>query len=203
MQKSIFLVFVGILLINFVTAQFTYDKHINLQLKDASDNIITGTFNFQFNVTTKSDCTDIVYNKSASLTTDKDGIVSYYLPNVTLPYNQTYWLCIYRNNNLDSSNKIASVPYAERARNVTISGIIIDTNLNMTDKNISTTGTGFFSFIGSLTNLVSKIWANVINVNSLIVNTEINLSSGAKINDNESNSYMRYDNGRLIIVGKR
>jgi len=81
------------------------------------------------------------------LTTDNRGIISYYLPNVSLDYDQQYYLCYYRDGALKDSSKIARTPYSFRAQNITLSGVEIDQNLDMGAYNITTTGTGFFGFL--------------------------------------------------------
>ena len=62
------------------------DLHLNIQTTNSTGGIVTGTFNFVFNISTVSDCTTVVYSNSTSLTTDTRGIISYYLPNVSLDY---------------------------------------------------------------------------------------------------------------------
>jgi len=151
----------------------TEDLHVNIQSTYANGSIENGTFAFVFNISTTSDCADanIVYSNSSTLETDSRGIISYYLPNVTLDYDQQYWLCHYRDSVLKASSKIVRSPYAFTARNISAEGISNDSNLDLTNYNI-TADTGFlnlaWSYLTGLPDLIRGIWtAN--NVNSLLI----------------------------------
>jgi hypothetical protein len=176
-----------------------------MQVLDSSGDVVTGTYAFVFNISSTSNCGTVVYTNSSTLTTDSRGIISYYLRNVSLDYNNQYWLCYYRNGVLINTSQIARVPYAFRARNVTLSGVEVDQNLNMGSYNITapyffgdgryltnlnvsainlssyvpytgatqnvnlssfnltTTGTGFFGFLGSIANRISGLFVQNIN----------------------------------------
>lgn len=127
-----FLTFFGIFFLNFVSAAPILDQlHLNIQTTDGSGNVVTGTFNFQFNISTTSDCLNVVYSNTTSLTTDSRGIVSYYLNNTGLDYQNQYYLCYYRDGGLIETSPIARTPYSFTAQNTTVSGIIVDSNLNL------------------------------------------------------------------------
>ena len=125
------------------------DLHINIQLTYDNGTIKTGSYNFEFNVSSSADCSNIVYSDSVILDTDSRGIISRYLENVSLDYNNQYWLCYYLDGTLKNSSKLANSPYAFYAKNVSLSGVIIDSNLDMGSNNISTTGwfKGLFNWI--------------------------------------------------------
>jgi len=152
-------------------AAITDDIHLNLQTTYANGTIETGTFDFVFNISTTSTCDSIIYTNSTILTTDTRGIISYYLPNVTLNYDEQYYLCYYRDGALKDSSKIARTPYSFRAQNITLSGVEIDENLEMGAYNITTTGTGFFGFLGSLVNRITKLFVIDIDFNGTINGT--------------------------------
>jgi|GEM_PF-3709521 len=139
-MKKDFLV-VGLLLfvsINFVSAVvITDDLHLNIQVLDSQGDVAVGTYAFVFNISTTSNCSSIVYTNSTTLATDSRGIISYYLRNVSLDYNNQYWICYYRDGSLINTSQIARVPYAFRAKNVTLSGVEVDQNLNMGSYNIT------------------------------------------------------------------
>jgi hypothetical protein len=124
---------------------------IQIQTLDASNNVISGTFTFKIDISDSSTCSPVLYSNTTVLTTDSRGIVSYSLPNVNLDFSEQYWFCYYRDSVLKSTIKAARVPYAFRAKNVSLSGVGIDTNLEMGSYNVSA---NYFIGDGSyLTNL--------------------------------------------------
>ena len=158
--------------ISFVfAATITDDIHLNIQTTNSTGGIVTGTFDFVFNISTSSTCTPVIYTNSTTLTTDTRGIISYYLPSVTLNYDEQYYLCYYRDGALKDSSKIARTPYSFRAQNITLSGVEIDQNLEMGAYNITTTGTGFFGFLGSLASRISKLFVVDVDFSGSIVGT--------------------------------
>jgi len=170
--KKYFLV-VGLMLfvsINFVSAAvITDDLHLNIQVLDSGGDVLTGTYNFGFNISTTSNCASVIYANSTTLTTDSRGIISYYLRNVSLDYDNQYWLCYYRDNVLINTSQIARVPYAFRARNVTLSGVEVDQNLNMGSYNITAPyffgdGSGLTGISGTQINN-NLNWINASSVN--------------------------------------
>ena len=132
-----FVVFLGGV---FVSASPILDQlHLNIQTTDGSGNVVTGTYNFAFNITTDSSCTNVVYSNLTTLTTDSRGIISYYLTNTNLNYSNQYYLCYYRNGVLIDASKIARTPYSFTAQNTTLSGMSVDTNLNLSSYNATAT----------------------------------------------------------------
>jgi len=132
-------VFVLVFSLSFISATAISDElHLNIQTTNPlTGEIITGTFDFAFNITTDSDCSNVIYSDLTSLTTDSRGIISYYLENVNLDFSDQYYLCYYRDSVLINSSKIARSPYSFTSKNVTISGLIIDSGLDMGSYNIS------------------------------------------------------------------
>ncbi len=137
--------------------------HLNVQSTYANGNIQTGTFNFAFNISNTSDCANVVYTNYTNLTTDNNGMVSYYLENMTLDYSVQYWLCIYKDGVLKYQDKMARVPYAFYSNDsghlggrnssyyLNNSGVeayftqgLNGTFENVTAKNVSISGTLFF-----------------------------------------------------------
>ena len=99
-MKKTFMVFLftvlSLLALAFVSAEIiTDDLHLNIQTTNATVGIVTGTFEFTFNISTTSDCAvgNVIYSNTTSLTTDTRGIISYYLSNVSLNYDVQYYLC--------------------------------------------------------------------------------------------------------------
>ena len=134
---------------SFLSAAAINDElHLNIQTTNVtSGEIISGTFDFAFNITTDSGCTSVVYSNLTTLATDSRGIISYYLEDVNLDFTDQYYLCYYRDSVLINASKIARSPYSFTAKNVTISGLIIDSGLDMGSYNV-TAGyfIGWFSF---------------------------------------------------------
>ncbi len=132
-------------------AQVSDDLHLNLQVVDGSGNTLSGTYNFVFNISTDSSCSNVVYSDSASLTTDSRGIVSYYLNGTTMNYDSEYYLCYYRDGSLIDVSRIVRTPYAFSAKRVNLSGVVVDGNFDLGVNNISA---GYFIGDGSkLTNI--------------------------------------------------
>ena len=116
--RFVFIILLSIFILNFISAAAIEDNlHLNIQALNSSGDIVTGTFVFTFNISTTSDCANVVYAKSASLTTDSRGIISYYLTNTNLNYSDQYWLCYYRDNVLIDASKLARNPYTFYANN--------------------------------------------------------------------------------------
>ncbi len=151
----ILLIIISIFIMNFFSAASIEDTlHLNIQTVNSSGDIVTGTFHFEFNISTSEDCANVVYNNYTNLTTDSRGIISYYLENTNLNYSDQYWLCYYRDGTLINASKIARNPYAFTARNVTISGIIPDSNLDMGNYNLTLGDKIVFVFGQFIDNLV-------------------------------------------------
>ncbi|MFA5764464.1 MAG: hypothetical protein WC915_06670, partial [archaeon] len=118
--------------LNFVFAEsISEDLHLNIQTTFSNGTISAGTFNFVFNISKLSDCSNVVYTNSTTLTTDSRGIISYYLPNVNLNFSEQYYLCYYRNGTLKDATKIVRSPYSFMAKNVTLSGVEVDSNFSL------------------------------------------------------------------------
>jgi hypothetical protein len=159
---------------NFILSADVEDSlHLSIQVTNSSNNnsILTGTFNFIFNISTSSSCTPVVYSNSSTLTTDSRGVISHYLDNLNLNFNEQYWLCYYRNGVFINVSKIAQVPYAFRAKNVSLSGVGVDVNLNLGGYNIT-------AAIGTFGVQVSNYSLNVLGN----VNITGNITLGEKVN---------------------
>ena len=156
-KRRILGILLFVFMLNFVFAASILDElHLNLQTTDSGGNVITGTFDFVFNISTTSDCNSVIYSNSTTLTTDSRGIISYYLTDVDLNYDNQYYLCHYRDSVLINSSKISRSPYAFRAKYVNVSGIEVDSNLDLSGFNL--TSDYIFGDGSGLTNLnVSSI----------------------------------------------
>ncbi|MFW9874197.1 MAG: hypothetical protein ACFFG0_13910, partial [Candidatus Thorarchaeota archaeon] len=200
-KKRTFFLFVILLFflsISVSAASITDDLHLNIQTT-SSGAVTTGTFNFAFNISNNSNCAtkNIVYSNSTSLTTDSRGVISHYLPNVSLNYDQQYWLCYYRDGVLIDTLKIARTPYTFRAKNITLSGVKVDSDFDLGNYNFTTKGgwtSGGVSILGgnlyaqkgyfyNITSLnVSK--QNLTIVNDFIVYGDTELKKDLTVNTN-------------------
>ncbi len=138
MSRKLFLIFlIFVFLFSTVFAAGVEDDlHLNIQVLDSGE-VTTGTFDFVFNITTDSGCSNVVYSDSETLTTDSRGIISYYLQSVDLSYSDQLYLCHYRDGALINVSQIARTPYAFRAKYVNVSGIQVDQNLDLSGFNFT------------------------------------------------------------------
>lgn len=118
--------------------------HLNIQTTSAGA-VVTGTFDFVFNISTSEDCANVIYSNSTSLTTDSRGIISYYLEDVSLNFTDQYWLCYYRDGVLIESSKIAMTPYSFLAKKIEMAynytfGMIVGNTSSSYDGDISSGG---------------------------------------------------------------
>jgi len=199
MSNKILIILGIILIIGLVGAAPILDElHLNLQTTDANGNIITGTFNFVFNISTSNTCTPVIYSNSATLTTDSRGIISYYLQNTNLNYQNQYYLCYYRDGNLIETSKIARTPYSFTTKNVTTSGIIANSNLNLGGYNSTA------SWFKGLFNWTTSDLYNSFNGNSLSFNeSKLNQTIGSfnyLTQSFASNLYIPYTGSNANVV---
>jgi hypothetical protein len=130
MEKKLILLISILLFINLAFASDIENSiHMTIQTTYDNNSIQTGTFNFTFNISTASDCSNVVYSNSTNLTSNSRGIISYYLDNISLNFTDQYWLCYYRNGNLKNISKMSYAPYSFFARNVSWFGIFNLPNL--------------------------------------------------------------------------
>ncbi|MCK5043943.1 hypothetical protein KAR52_03010, partial [Candidatus Pacearchaeota archaeon] len=192
----IFCTLIVLLAVSVSSAAISQDLHLNIQTTGTTGTVTTGTFAFVFNISTTSDCSNVVYTNSTSLTTDTRGIISYYLPDVTLDFSEEYYLCYYRDGTLINASKIVRTPYTFRAKNVTLSGVEVDMNLNMTEYNVTGVDYGFFNYLGSLVNRITKLFAVDVDVAG-----DLNVTGNLWVNNinasnwlyNQSSSYDDYN----------
>jgi hypothetical protein len=138
-MKKGFLVFALFILVfsGFSIAEEIYDSiPIQIQVLNDAGAATTGTFTFKIEISNSVTCSPILYTNTTTLTTDSRGVVSYNLINVNLPFDEQYWFCYYRDGVLKSTIKSARVPYAFSAKNISSSGINVNSNLQ--DLNSST-----------------------------------------------------------------
>ncbi len=133
---------ISILLLIFIpfvsSATIQPERHLNLQFTDSSGNILTGTSAFDFRISENADCSSPIYTNTTTLTTDTNGVISYYLQGVPNPSTNTNrYLCIYRDSVFQSNFSIAPSDYAIYAMNISAHGILDDSNINLPLHNIT------------------------------------------------------------------
>ena len=164
-------IFIVLPTISFISAiAIGEDLHLNIQTTNSAGSVVTGAFNFAFNISTSGDCANVVYSNYTNLTTDSRGIVSYYLNNVTLDFSQQYWLCYYRDGTLINASKIARTPYSFTAKNMSAEGVIDDSNLNLSTHNV-TASYGLFSWLGSIVSRITGLFVQNIDFSGTINGT--------------------------------
>ncbi|NCN86782.1 hypothetical protein GW932_03025 [archaeon] len=172
------------------------DLHLNIQTLDGAGEVITGTFNFQFNITTDPSCSNVIYSDSQSLTTDSRGIVSVYLNDTNLDYDNQYYLCYYRDSSLIDVTQIARTPYAFRSKYVNSSGIQIDSGLDFSGYNLTA---DYFIGDGSL---LTNLNVSAIDLSSYVPYTGANQNLVLGANNfsvNTNTLFVDSNNGRVGI----
>jgi hypothetical protein len=210
-EATILFVICVISAINLVSsAAIDEELHLNIQVINSSGGVETGTFDFEFNISTLSDCSAVVYTNFSDLTTDSRGIVSYYLENVNLNFSSQYWLCYYRDDVLINASKIARTPYSFIAKNVSAAGIINDSNMDLSGFNI-TASSGLFDWLGSLVNRITTLFVENIDFTGMIngsgaINTTGNITAdyffgdGSQLTGITTGTYnATYDNYALNV----
>ena len=142
--KSVVLFLFFFLFANVSAEAIANQLHVNIQVTDNNGQIVNGTYQFVFNITTDSGCANVVYSNTTILNTDSRGIISYYLGDVNLNFSDQYYLCYYRNGTLINNSKMGMVPYAFRAKNITSSGIEWVSNVNLGNYNLTVNGSTLF-----------------------------------------------------------
>ena len=138
MKRGVIVIFYLLFMLYFVSAAAVENSiPIQIQTVDTSGNIITGTFEFKIDISNSASCAPVLYTNTSTRTTDSRGIVSYNLENVNLSFDEQYWFCYYRDGVLKDTVKAARVPYTFRAKNVTLSGIEVSSNFDMSGYNIT------------------------------------------------------------------
>ena len=57
-------VVLSVIFASFISAAAIQDQlHLNIQTVDGSGNVVTGTFDFAFNISTSSDCGTVIYEQ--------------------------------------------------------------------------------------------------------------------------------------------
>jgi len=168
---------------------------VQIQTTDSLGNIITGTFNFTVNISNSSSCTPVLHSNTTTKTTDVRGIVSYNLENVSLGFDEQYWFCYYRNGVIKETRKMGRAPYTFRAKNITLSGVEVDTNLNMGSYNLTDVNYGFFSYLGSLLNRITELF-----IQDITFNGSINGSGNISTMGNVTASYFIGDGSGLTGI---
>ena len=129
--------------------------NINGKLTDTTNSPLSGTYTFNFSIySAATGGTHLWTSNAMSVTTDSNGIYNVILSNVNLEFADQYYLGIKVGTDSEMSPRLnlTSSPYAFVAQNVSAAGIIFDANVDAGSRNITTTGSGFFGWLGSLTN---------------------------------------------------
>ena len=179
------------------------DLHLNIQVTNSNGVATTGTYAFAFNISNSTDCAvaNIVYSNLTTKDTDVRGIVSIYLNNVTLDFNQQYWLCYYRNGTLVDTLSFAKTPYSYRALNINLTNVTANSNFT---SNYNITAQWFLGqlnwsnitnkFISAVDNIFVYMSGTNLTLNETRLNQTINASIDLKAGTLSSNN-SQYLNG--------
>ena len=146
-----------ILIVSFVGIALAIPQtfNINGKLTDTTNSPLSGTYTFNFSIySAATGGTHLWTSNAMSVTTDSNGIYNVILNSINLEFADQYYLGIKVGTDAEMSPRLnlTSSPYAFRAQNVSATGIIFDSNVDAGSRNITSTGTGFFGWLGSLTN---------------------------------------------------
>jgi len=150
----VLIVFGFVLALAFLVSAIPQTFNINGKLTDSNGVALAGDYNFNFSIYNNATGGTYLWNSGVlSVTTDSNGIYHVILNNVNLNFSEQYFLGIRVGTDSEMSPRLnlTSSPYAFMAQNVTVGGIIFDSNIDAGARNFTTTGTGFFGWLGSLT----------------------------------------------------
>lgn len=117
---------------------FPNSLHVTVQYQDSSGTVQASTNSIlEFNITSDAGCINVLYTNRTNQTSDANGIVSYTLENVNLNFTETFYFCYYRSGDLKSNSTISMSPYAYTAKNVSASGVMADSNLDLSGYNVT------------------------------------------------------------------
>ncbi len=147
---------------------------------------VNTTSTYYFNGT---DYTDLA--SSASVFTGANATINGTSGLVPQPLTSNYQQCLLGNGSWGDCDGVIS--WTRNATTNITSLTNVQDNVNLTRSNITTIGTGFFGWLGSLVNKVTKIWTVNLNVNNTIEFRDENHSLSA----NDTAIY--YYNGSTYI----
>ena len=145
--------------------------NINGKLTDSSGSALSGTYTFNFSIYDAATGGSLLWtNNGVSVTTDSNGIYSVILNSINLNFSAQYYLGIKVGTDAEMSPRLnlTSSPYAFVAQNVSAAGIIFDANVDAGSRNITTTGSGFFGFLGSLSSRITRLFVTDVEFNGNI-----------------------------------
>src|SRR3989344_4743166 len=198
-----------LILIVFSLASFTLaipqTFNINGKLTDTTNSPLSGTYTFNFSIYSNSTGGTHLWTSNAmSVTTDSNGIYSVILNSINLNFSDQYYLGIQVESDAEMSPRLnlTSSPYAFRAQNVTVGGIIFDSNVDFGSRNLTTTGTGLFGFLGSLSSRITRLFVTDVEFSGNI-NGSGNITTLGRGNFTFTNSYAGNSNTPGLAVGNR
>src|SRR3989344_4444674 len=186
-RALILVIFPVVLALAILVSAIPQTFNINGKLTDSNGVALSGTYTFNFSIYNVATGGTYLWNSGAmSVTTDSNGIYHVILNNVNLNFSEQYFLGIKVGTDAEMTPRLnlTSSPYAYMAQNVSVGGIIFDSNIDAGARNFTTTGTGFFGWLGSLTSRISGLFVNDINVNGTFNVTNASGAVGLYVNQN-------------------
>ncbi|MFZ1971190.1 MAG: hypothetical protein WAU65_03370, partial [Candidatus Nanoarchaeia archaeon] len=199
MRYKILLLALIFISLQFVYAAIPQTLGVHGKLTDSSGNALSGNYNIVFNIYNTLSGGTTLYQSAQTITVNSDGTYDAILNNINLTFNQSYFLGIKVGNDAEMNPRInlTTSPYSFYAQNVSVSGIVPDTNFSLGSYNLTANylfGNGSF-----LTNVpsIETFWnSNFSNFTSLYGNQYNNytnfttLYSGDALNwSNQFNNY--------------
>ena len=132
------------------------------KLTDSGGGILSGVYNMTFKIYNSSTGGNSLWAyANQTITVGSDGIYYFILKDVNLTFAEQYYLGIAVGSDSEMTPRInlTSAPYAFRAQNITLSGVEIDSNLNLTNYNLTANRADFNG--GWLSNGLSIIGGDI------------------------------------------
>lgn len=184
-KTAICTIFLLILVLNSPTIlAFPTTKSLNIQTRNETNDIINGTFDFNFSISSNADCSSPDYTDNQTLTTTSDGIVNVLLEDVDVDFSTAdYRLCYWLDNELKMNKSFSSVPYTDVAErwdglNTTNATQMEDNGgvLNIKESWLTT-------FINSFGFLTGNIFDQSLNTTDNVKFNHLNLTGNVTLDD--------------------
>lgn len=200
MGNKLILILLGIFLIGFVSAGNLSIFPNNILLADSY-------VSYEFNFSSTNDCdpSNIIFSYRKVVYLDSRGLghISINISNLSsVPLK----LCEYRNSVLRKNHSLPSAIFSTLySQNLNLSNnLIVQGSVNIT--NNITANYGFFDYLGSLADKITKLWVKNINVSEYIYTNLTNgsvlfIGDNGQLLENNTAFYFEHGNGGKLAIG--
>ena len=177
--KNLSVIFIIIASISFISASVPQSISVHGKLTDSSGNALSGNYNISFSLYNISSGGTPLYQFNQTVDINPDGSYDTILENVNLTFDQPYFLGINVNNNGEMTPRLnlTSSPYSLYAQNVSLSGVNVDTNLNLSNYDIYSKGYNITDVAAAVENgtyaLNSTLYSNFVQYSGASQNVSI------------------------------